>query len=112
MEKERKYKIQNKERRLEVRRKLDLKQLWNEKLEAVPITQRYKDRKDLDSAIEEQAAIMESIRKKTAIEVQLERISKSVNGNKEEREKTLKQELEMIQEEADEDKLNVVDSKI
>jgi len=107
MDEDRKYRIKNKDRRMLIRSKLDLRSMFNAK-NANPMTQTMKDKIESQQLMNERANLAQKIKEKKEIQSQLATVPESdidqVND--------LKNRLDTVVEEADEDRLNQIEVKM
>jgi hypothetical protein len=108
---EKKLRVNNKERRKLVRGKLDLRAIWNATHNVPPITQKFKDKAELEKTLKEFAAFKKNMKEKSKLEGKLAKLSQS-DENRLEKERDLKKRLEVIEEDLNEEKLHEIDVKI
>jgi hypothetical protein len=107
MEEDRKYRVKNKDRRDLVRAKLNLRAMWNES-KINPITQKFKDKVELEEALRKQAFIINSLKQKTELEKKLAEIHESDK----EKQQVLKEKLAVINENTNEESLHDIEIKL
>jgi len=107
MDEERKYKIKNKDRRMLIRSKLDLRSMFNAK-NANPMTQSIKDKIEAQQLANEKANLAQKIKEKKDLESKLSAMPKddvtAIND--------LKNRLDTIMEDGDEERLNQIEVKM
>jgi len=107
MDEDRKYRIKNKDRRMLIRSKLDLRSMFNAK-NASPMSNTMKDKIEAQQLMNEKANIAQKIKERKEIESKLASIPESditqVND--------LKNRLDTVVEEADEERLHQIDVKM
>lgn len=107
MDEDRKYRIKNKDRRMLIRSKLDLRSMFNAK-NANPITQTMKDKIEAQQLMNEKANLAQKIQDKKDIQAKLASIPESEISQIAD----LKNRLDTVVEEADEDRLHQIEVKM
>lgn len=107
MEEDRKYRIKNKDRRDLVRAKLDLRAMWNDS-KINPITQKFKDKQELEEALRKQEFIKNSLKQKNELEAKLAEI----HENDVEKQQALREKLAVINENTNEESLAEIEVKL
>lgn len=107
MDEDRKYRIKNKDRRMLIRSKLDLRSMFNAK-NANPITQTMKDKIEAQQLMNEKANLAQKIQNKKDIVAKLASIPESEIKQIAD----LKNRLDTVVEEADEDRLHQIEVKM